>query len=215
MRSPAKASAPDFSHENAAGADGPVCGLDEVGRGPLAGPVVAACVYVPEGARILPFIARIRDSKTLNHGKLAELDALIRTHCTWHIAEVGPEEIDAINILQASLKAMRLACAGTGVAFSRALVDGNRTPGGLPCPATPIIGGDRVSVSIAAASIIAKVYRDALMRTLHAGHPQYGWERNAGYPTAEHREALRRHGITPHHRRSFGPVRACLPRTGC
>lgn len=205
MRSPARVSSPDFSLEDAIG--GPVCGLDEVGRGPLAGPVVAACVYVPDKCRSLLFIRQIRDSKKLSSAKLSELDVLIRTHCVWQIAEIGPEEIDEINILQASLKAMRLACIGAGAEFSHALVDGNRMPSGLPCPASPVIGGDSLSVSIAAASIIAKVHRDALMSALHVQHPHYGWDRNAGYPTAAHREAILRHGITPHHRKSFGPVR--------
>lgn len=208
MKSPAKVLRPDFSRENAIG--GPVCGLDEVGRGPLAGPVVAACVYVPEGSRALPFISDIRDSKKLAPAKLAELDSLIRAQCLWSIAEVGPGEIDEINILQASLKAMRLACEGARIEFSYALVDGNRTPESLPCPASPVIGGDARSISIAAASIVAKVHRDTLMRKLHAQHPQYGWDHNAGYPTAEHREALSIHGITPHHRKSFGPVRNYL-----
>lgn len=213
MRSPAKVSrpdrgavlVPDFSLELTIG--GQVCGLDEAGRGPLAGPVVAACVYVPETSRALPFISHIRDSKKLTQAKLTELDGLIRMHCMWHITEIGPAEIDEINILQASLKAMRLACIGMRVEFSHALVDGNRTPDALPCPASAVIGGDGLSISIAAASIIAKVHRDALMGALHVQHPQYGWDRNAGYPTEEHREAIRLHGITPHHRKSFGPVR--------
>ncbi|MCC6598264.1 MAG: ribonuclease HII [Alphaproteobacteria bacterium] len=212
MKSQAKAlranAAPDFCLED--GFNGPVCGLDEVGRGPLAGPVVAACVHIPEDSRTLPFVPRIRDSKKLSTIKLGELNTLIRQHCLWSIAEIGPEEIDEINILQASLKAMRLACAGAGQTFAHALVDGNRTPHALPCPASAIIGGDARSISIAAASIIAKAHRDALMRELHAQHPYYGWDRNAGYPTAEHREAIMRHGITRHHRRSFGPVRGYI-----
>lgn len=200
---------PDFSYEDDCGLY-PVCGLDEVGRGPLAGPVVAACVIIPAEMRTLPFIGDIQDSKKLNHSKREVLDSLIRQHCLWAIAECTPAEIDEINILQASLRAMERACAALTHAPVFALVDGNRLPQSLPCPARAIVKGDSHSVSIAAASIIAKVHRDRIMRELADRHPHYGWERNAGYPTAEHLGALRLHGITAHHRRSFGPVAALV-----
>lgn len=203
-RSSVKPCRPDFSLENSI--EGIVCGLDEVGRGPLAGPVVAACVYIPKEKYKLDFVAEITDSKKLAFLKLEELSARISEHFHFSIAEVSPQEIDEINILQASLKAMRKAFDKTGVAARHALVDGNHCPK-LPCPAMPVIKGDSISVSIAAASILAKVYRDRLMEKLAAEHPHYGWESNAGYPTRDHLAAIDRHGITSHHRRSFAPVR--------
>jgi ribonuclease HII len=203
-RSPANRLTPDFSFEN--GIEGPVCGLDEVGRGPLAGPVVAACVYIPKEKYELVFVNEIRDSKKLAPAKLEKLNALISEHFVCSVAEVSPEEIDTINILQASLLAMKNAFENMAVSPSHALVDGNRAPK-FSCKSTPVIKGDNRSVSIAAASIIAKVHRDRLMERLAAEHPHYGWERNVGYPTAEHLRAIEIHGITDHHRRSFGPVR--------
>ena len=205
MKSSAKRLNPDFSLENEIA--GPVCGLDEVGRGPLAGPVVAACVYIPVEKRALPFVSKIRDSKKLSHARLEELNSLIREHFIFSVAEVSPQEIDEINILQASLLAMKKAHEGiAGVAFVSALVDGNHCPR-LTCAAKPVIKGDSISTSIAAASILAKVHRDVLMAKLAAEYPHFGWESNVGYPTREHMKAIDRYGITPHHRRSFGPVR--------
>lgn len=202
---------PDFSFEDGIG--GIVCGLDEVGRGPLAGPVVAACVIIPSHLRELSFISEIRDSKKLSSRKLEQLSAQIIETLPHTIAEISPAEIDRINILQASLQAMALACRKIG-AVDHALVDGNKAPALLPCPATTVIKGDSRSVTIAAASIIAKVYRDRLMERLSAEFPHYGWERNAGYPTADHLAAITRHGITPHHRQSFGPVRRFIEDSG-
>lgn len=196
---------PDFSLELSI--DGTVCGLDEVGRGPLAGPVVAACVYVPEDCYNLPFIAGIKDSKKLSKAKLAELYQLITAHFSYTIEEIAPQEIDEINILQASLKAMRTSLESLDVRISHALVDGNRCPADMPCPATPVIKGDSVSTSIAAASIVAKVHRDRIMSELAQKHPHYGWESNAGYPSPQHLAAIDAHGITEHHRKSFAPVR--------
>ena len=144
-----------------------------------------------------------------HEARLAELYGLIAENFVFGVAEVSVEEIDAINILQASLLAMRrafLMIDGVMPAPAQALVDGNHCPE-LPCPATPIIKGDSRSVSIAAASILAKVHRDRLMAELAAAHPHYGWERNAGYPSPEHLRAIDAHGITPHHRRSYAPVR--------
>lgn len=197
-------SRPDFSIED--GVAGPVCGLDEVGRGPLAGPVVAACVYIPEEKRNLGFVSEIRDSKKLLPAKLEKLFDLISEHFTWGISEISPQEIDEINILQASMKAMTHAHQNMRFLVAHALVDGNRCPA-LPCVATPVIKGDSISVSIAAASILAKVTRDRMMHKLSEIHPYYGWERNVGYPTAEHLGGINAHGITAHHRKSYGPVR--------
>lgn len=204
MKSPAKALRPDFSLENAV--NGSVCGLDEVGRGPLAGPVTAACVFIPDNKRDLAFIPEIRDSKTLSEKKLDYLFECIREHFVFGIAECSPAEIDEINILQASLKAMRQAFEIITPAPHHALVDGNRAPK-LPCPAQTVVKGDSKSVSIAAASILAKVTRDRFMRKLAEEHPHYGWDSNVGYPAPAHLEAIKIHGITAHHRKSFAPVK--------
>lgn len=196
---------PDFSLEEQAG--GIVCGLDEVGRGPLAGPVVAAAVVIPQDMRSLSFVSELRDSKKLSEKKRAELAEKIRDHCFWAIAEASPQQIDEMNILQASLWAMAQALERLPCSVDHALVDGNRLPR-LSCTATPVVKGDDRSRSIAAASILAKVHRDTHMKQLAALCPHYGWERNMGYPTKEHREALLTHGITPYHRQSFAPVQA-------
>ncbi|MCB9983972.1 MAG: ribonuclease HII [Rhodospirillales bacterium] len=222
---------PDFSLENDFG--GPVCGLDEVGRGPLAGPVVAACVYIPDELRALPFVCEIRDSKALSEKRLAALYEQITGHFVWAVAEKSPAEIDEINILQASLRAMEeafllmssLLSETNGGSFPNmldqrsldfarndnkewyALVDGNKLPPGLPCPAMAVVKGDDKSVSIAAASIVAKVTRDRLMRALHQEYPHYGWDSNVGYPSKAHLAGIERYGITQHHRKSFGPVK--------
>ncbi len=197
---------PDFAYENAV--DGPCCGLDEVGRAPLAGPVVAACVFVPEEKYDAPLWREVNDSKLVPADKRRELAAEIKIHSCWAVGEASVEEVEALNIVQASFLAMRRAFDECFKSSSRptALVDGNLAPK-LPCPVQTIVKGDQKSVSIAAASIIAKVYRDELMVKLAAEHPHYGWERNAGYPTPEHMEAIMRHGITPHHRKTFAPVR--------
>jgi ribonuclease HII len=196
---------PDFTIEDSVG--GIVCGLDEVGRGPLAGPVVAACVHIPDNKRSLKFVSQIRDSKKLTPERLETLYAEISEHFVFAITEISPEIIDEINILQASLLAMMQSHEKiSGVKISHALVDGNRCPK-LSCASTAVIKGDGRSVSIAAASIMAKVTRDRLMEKLAQEHPHYGWERNVGYPTAEHMQAIDRHGITPHHRKTFAPVR--------
>lgn len=205
LKSPARASRPDFTHEDQF--DGPVCGLDEVGRGPLAGPVVAACVYIPEDKRTLEFVPQIRDSKKIAWKKLEELYDLICTHFEYGIAECSAQEIDEINILQASLRAMERAHEKMDTETQHALIDGNRLPKSLPCPATAIVKGDSKSVSIAAASILAKVTRDRIMHKLAEEHPFYGWDTNVGYPTKQHLDGIEQNGITDHHRRSFAPVR--------
>ena len=206
-KSPVKASTPDFSLEDQF--DGPVCGLDEVGRGPLAGPVVAAAVVIPASVRAMDFIPHIRDSKKLGKKMLANLYAEITSHCQWGVVEISPQEIDKINIFQASLKAMREALHLLDLPQA-ALVDGKHIPQNMPCSAEAVIKGDSKSVSIAAASIIAKVTRDKIMCDLHEQHPHYGWNTNVGYPSQQHRDAIDAHGVTVHHRRSFAPVRNFL-----
>lgn len=181
---------------------GLVCGVDEAGRGPLAGPVVAAAVILdPE--RPIP---GLNDSKKLSEKKRVALAALIRERAiAWAVAEASVDEIDQINILQASLLAMQRAVAALSVKAESALIDGNRCPQ-LEIPAEAIIQGDGKIASIAAASILAKTDRDAGMLVLHAEYPQYGFDRHMGYPTAAHFKALEAHGVSPVHRRSFGPV---------
>ena len=193
----------DFSLEDQC--DGIVCGLDEVGRGPLAGPVVAACVVIPKDKRMLDFISEIQDSKKLSLKKREELYDKITTHFPYAISEITPEEIDDINILQASLKAMKTA-HDTLDNIEYALVDGNKAPQ-LSSQTTTVVKGDSKSKTIAAASIIAKVHRDRIMLALSKKYPHYGWSSNSGYPTKQHRAAIQEHGITPHHRKSFAPVR--------
>jgi len=181
---------------------GLVCGIDEAGRGPLAGPVVAAAVIL-DPARPIP---GLNDSKKLSEKKRVVLAELIRERAiAWAVAEASVEEIDRINILQASLLAMQRAVAALAVRPTSALVDGNRCPK-LDIPAEAIIQGDGKIASIAAASILAKTVRDAGMLVLHAQYPQYGFDRHMGYPTAVHFKALEKHGASLVHRRSFAPV---------
>ncbi|MGP6087679.1 ribonuclease HII [Antarctobacter jejuensis] len=185
---------------------GQVAGVDEVGRGPLAGPVVAAAVVlnpesIPEG---------LNDSKKLSVKRRVLLEALLRQSALVGLGQATVEEIDEINILQASLLAMRRAVADLPVVPDHLLIDGNKIPAGLPCDATPVVGGDALSPSIAAASIVAKKWRDDVMKKAAVQFPGYGWETNAGYPTKCHKSALRDLGVTPFHRRSFAPVRDIL-----
>ena len=196
---------PDFSFEKAL--EGVVCGIDEVGRGPLAGPVVAAAVVLPR--KLHPTLKKyLNDSKKVPPPRREELFAILQDCAQIGIGRAEVAEINEINILQATFLAMRRAFEALG-AVHHALVDGNRKPP-LPCPVTCIVKGDSRSFSIAAASIIAKVTRDREMAALAEIHPGYGWERNAGYGTAEHLEALARLGVTVHHRRSFAPISALL-----
>ena len=183
-----------------------VCGVDEVGRGPLAGAVVAAAVILDPANPI----AGLADSKKLTEKKREQLFDEIREKalaCALGRAEV--EEIDRLNILQASLLAMQRAVEALPLAPQHALVDGNKLPS-LPCTAEAIVGGDDSEACIAAASIIAKVTRDREMVALDARYPGYGLARHKGYPTKVHLEALKSQGVTPIHRRSFGPVRRIL-----
>ena len=186
--------------------EGLVCGVDEAGRGPLAGPVVAAAVILDPARPI----AGLNDSKKLSAKRRAALAIEIREKSlAWAVAEASVEEIDRINILQASMLAMQRAVEALGIAPSHALIDGNRCPK-LRCTADAIIGGDGKVASIAAASILAKTVRDAGMLEMHALYPQYGFDRHMGYPTAVHLQALREHGVTPIHRRSYAPVAQLL-----
>ncbi len=198
---------PDLSLERTAG--GRVAGVDEAGRGPWAGPVVAAAVVL--NAEDLPpqLRATITDSKLLTAERRAALQPAILACADAALGIASVAEIDSMNILQATLLAMRRAVARLAHAPDLALVDGNRAPQ-LPCPARTVVGGDSKSLSIAAASIVAKVTRDRLMARLAADYPDYGWERNAGYGTAKHQAALARLGPCVHHRRSFRPIRELL-----
>lgn len=194
---------PDFSFEDKF--TGTVCGMDEVGRGPLAGPVVAAAVILKRHDIPQDIQNQINDSKILTPQKREFLYGQIHTFAHVSIAQCTAEEIDDINILQASLRAMQKAFTALPVRPDAALVDGNRAPK-LPCKTLAIIKGDSKSLSIAAASIVAKHHRDKLMSACAIEFPQYGWERNAGYGTAQHLKAIEIHGVTPLHRRSFSPV---------
>lgn len=186
-----------------------IVGVDEAGRGPLAGPVVASAV-----ALCKPRPAGLDDSKKLCANKRSSLDDAVRRRCAWAVAVIEPEEIDRRNIFGATMFAMTLAVARLAEAMGRApdrvLVDGNLTPAGREAewcwPARAIVGGDAREPAISAASIVAKEWRDRLMVAAAADHPQYGWERNKGYGTAEHLDALRTHGPCALHRRSFAPV---------
>ena len=184
-----------------------ICGVDEAGRGPLAGSVVAAAVILDPARPI----AGLADSKKLSAKVRERLANDIRTHAlAWAIGEATAAEIDEVNILQATFLAMRRAVAGLTVVPEHALIDGNRVPAGLPCSADAIVKGDAKEPAISAASILAKTYRDAQLLELDARYPQYGFAQHMGYPTAAHVQALRLHGPSPVHRRSFGPVAQCL-----
>ncbi len=199
---------PDYSYETKALLQGAsiVAGVDEVGRGPLAGPVTAAAVVldvgcIPEG---------LNDSKKLTERRRRALYDAIAASAEVSIAHASVEEIDRLNILRASHLAMERALAGLPRRPDMALIDGNMIPLGLTIPARTIIKGDALSVSISAASIMAKICRDCVMRDLAQHYPGYGWETNAGYPSKSHKEALQNLGVTPHHRRSFKPVHNIL-----
>lgn len=194
---------PDFSIESAY--HGTIVAIDEVGRGPWAGPVVTAAVVldphnIPTG---------INDSKKLSAAKREELFHTITASARTATGMATVEEIDRLNILQATFLAMQRAYDALAVDAEIALIDGNKAPK-LPCPTRCIVKGDAISLSIAAASIIAKVTRDRLMASFAREYPFYGWETNAGYGTKAHQEGLAIHGITPHHRKSFAPIKQLL-----
>lgn len=199
---------PTFEFEEDAFASGypRVAGVDEVGRGPLAGPVVAAAVVldpdnIPDG---------LNDSKQISKKKREALYDILDEIADVSIAQASVLEIEEHNILRASHIAMVRAISGLKQPADFALIDGNMVPRGLNVPAGTIIKGDTRSLSIAAASIVAKVWRDRLMMSLAQQHPGYGWETNQGYPTKEHKAGLKSHGITLHHRRTFAPVHNIL-----
>jgi ribonuclease HII len=198
---------PDYSIETAAAARGhePVAGIDEAGRGPWAGPVVASAVILdPEG---IP--SGLDDSKRLSEACREELYAALLRNAKVSIGVATVDEIDSLNILNAALLAMRRAAEGLVVQPKFALIDGNRAPD-LACLVRTIVKGDQKCLSIAAASIVAKVTRDRIMTNLAADHPAYGWDSNKGYGTKKHQVALSSHGVTQHHRRSFKPIHNML-----
>lgn len=198
---------PDFSFELDLMSKGAqrIAGVDEVGRGPLAGPVYAAAVIlnpedIPEG---------LNDSKKLSLTRRVALNAELQEKAEVAIGVATVQEIDEINILNASMLAMARAVAQLS-AVDHVLVDGNRVPSQITVPATPLVKGDARSLSISAASIVAKISRDLVMWDLAQQFPGYGWETNVGYPTKAHLEALQNLGVTPHHRHSFKPVHNIL-----
>jgi ribonuclease HII len=186
----------------------PVCGIDEVGRGPLAGPVVTACAFIPAEKLRHPVWKDVTDSKKLSPQKRDYIFEIIKSQCVYAVAEASTEEIDKLNIHHATLLAMKRAYHGVyeNIQVSLALIDGKFAPS-LPCKTQTVVKGDATSLSIAAASIIAKVTRDRMMAELHREYPQYGWLTNAGYGTEEHMAGIAAHGITPHHRKSFAPCK--------
>ncbi len=186
-----------------------ICGVDEAGRGPLAGPVVAAAVILDPNIAI----QGINDSKKLSEKKREKIFyEICENSVSWSVGRADVYEIDNINILQASLLAMQRAISGLHVKPNHALIDGNILPKDLPCSAEAIIGGDAINMSISAASIIAKVTRDKEMIEIDTKYPHYGFAQNKGYPTKKHLKALNEYGISPVHRKSFGPVMKLLRR---
>ncbi|MCB1824663.1 MAG: ribonuclease HII [Candidatus Competibacteraceae bacterium] len=186
-----------------------IAGVDEVGRGPLAGPVIAAAVILDPARPI----AGLADSKKLSPARRERLALSIRANAlAWALGRAEVAEIDRLNIFQASLLAMRRAVEALPMTPDRVLVDGKHCPP-LACPCTAIVRGDATVPAISAASIVAKVTRDAELRELHDRYPRYDFARHKGYPTVVHREALRRFGPCPEHRRSFAPVAAALQAT--
>lgn len=184
-----------------------IAGVDEAGRGPLAGPVAVAAVILDPRRPI----DGLGDSKALSEARREALEPLIRERAlAWHVVLVSAAEIDRLNILRATLEGMARAVRALDPAAEHALIDGNRLPPGLCCPGEALVKGDAREPAIMAASILAKVGRDRLMRELELRHPGYGFAVHKGYPTPDHLEALRRLGPCEQHRRSFAPVRACL-----
>lgn len=187
--------------------DADICGVDEAGRGPLAGPVYAAAVIL-DPAQPIPGVKDSKKVAPANRVRLA--DEIRRKALAWAVASASVEEIAELNILHASLLAMRRAVLGLQPAPELALIDGNRCPPGLPCPARAIVKGDSLEPAISAASILAKTERDKEMTRLAAIYPQYGFDRHAGYPTPEHLAALECCGPSPIHRVNFAPVRKLI-----
>lgn len=198
---------PSFRYEISLGrkSGAVICGIDEAGRGPLAGPVVACAAILPLDGVSTRLLGALDDSKRLSAEVREAVAAKLHAKAIYALGEASVEEIDRHNILRATFLAMRRAFEALPVQPVHAIIDGNMKPG-VPCAETTIIEGDHLSYSIAAASILAKVARDKMMRELHEEHPRYGWEHNAGYGTREHRAAIEAYGLTPHHRVSFKPV---------
>lgn len=188
-----------------------VAGVDEAGRGPLAGPVLCAAVILPPDDGL----AGLDDSKKLTEARRERLfDAIRETAAGYAIVAVEAGEIDRLNIFQATMQGMTRAVLALPTRPELVLVDGNKIPSGLPCAARALVGGDALERSIMAASVLAKVSRDRLMLALHAQYPEYGFDRHKGYPTPAHLAALRRYGACPQHRRSFAPVRSAIASLG-
>ena len=204
---------PDYFYEQEARKQGfkIICGIDEAGRGPWAGPVTAAAVVIDQNRLPEDILEQLDDSKKIKKSQHRALFESLTETVEFGIGQATVEEIDDINILQATFLAMRRAVEELPGSVDFALVDGNKIPQ-LSCPARAIVKGDSKSFSIAAASIIAKVSRDSIMAELAVRYPGYGWERNAGYGTAEHQRALLALGVTPAHRKSYAPIRKIL---GC
>lgn len=193
--------------------DGLAAGIDEAGRGPLAGPVVASAVIIPSDVRDMDFIQSLNDSKKVTKKRREALYPLIKQHCIVGVGIVEPRDIDSLNILQATFKAMKLATANLSecIHYTKPewlLIDGNKAPLSKHYKIKTVVKGDSLSCSIAAASIIAKVTRDSIMEELHEKYPHYGWNSNAGYGSQSHRDAITQHGYTIHHRKSFEPVKS-------
>ena len=187
-----------------------VCGVDEVGCAPLAGPVVAAAVILPDISLPRRLVRLINDSKIVPEPQREKIAAELPEYCTISFGEASVEEIDTLNIYHARMLAMCRAIAGLSMTPELALIDGNAKPKGVTCNVRTVVDGDAKCLSIAAASIVAKVMRDGYMRKLAEEFPGYGWETNVGYGTRDHRQAMKKLGLTPHHRRSFAPVRHLL-----
>ncbi len=202
---------PDFSFEDTARSHGHglICGIDEAGRGPWAGPVIAAAVVLDAATLPPDLIAGLDDSKKLKPARREELLKGLEAVASIGVGRADVAEIDDINILQATMLAMARAVESLSARPDLALVDGNREPD-LECRVQCVVRGDAKSLSIAAASIVAKVTRDRIMAALAETFPGYGWERNAGYGTKEHRGALAALGVTPEHRKSYAPIRKIL-----
>ena len=192
---------PDFSIELSHG--GIIAGVDEAGRGPLCGPVVAAAVIFPRFDIDIPVV--IRDSKQMTaHQRASAYDWIVQ-NTVWAVGQCSPAEIDELNILWASMLAMERAVAGLKTKPELCLIDGNRVPKNLR--GESVVHGDAKSLSVAAASIVAKETRDKIMHELAQKYPQYEWDKNAGYPTQSHLHAIEKYGINEHYRRTYGPVR--------
>ncbi len=204
---------PDFSLEDAARSEGMgvIAGVDEAGRGPWAGPVVAGAVILDTANLSPELLSSLDDSKKLSAKRRESLFQALESEALIGIGQADVAEILTLNILGATLLAMARAVEALGVKLDLALIDGNREPS-LGCAIRCVVGGDGRSLSIAAASIAAKVTRDRIMVDLAAAFPGYGWERNAGYGTKEHQGALERLGVTPEHRRGYAPIRRFLSR---